>query len=141
MPETGAAWGTLDGPDLDDPLDTNAWAHRALAASMAEVVDELRTLQDELTAARAHQFGGEDEIDRIERKRLARRAELREIAGSMRALIPQARLRDAEDAVRGEDRAMSKADGTGPVADAAYLDRSDCRPKAKRGRPRKRSLL
>jgi hypothetical protein len=104
------------GPPPEDSLAVNEWAFRALAMTMYQAMED----------------NSLSEVDR--------RKEVRETASAMRGLIPQARLRAAEDAIQGDKAELNH--GVGPeMEDAPQLTTSSGRPKAKRGRPRKRTLL
>lgn len=113
-------FGDLGAMPVDDPLAMNAWVHRALGVSAAQVVTD-PALNDS-----------------------QRRKELCDIAARMAALTPQSRVHVAEQLVLGEQSAMS--DGAGPAmetvdASPVGAERSTGGgAEARRGRPRKRSL-
>lgn len=103
-----------------DTMAMNAYMHRALGISAAQVLHD---------------------PDLNERDR---RAQLCDIAGRMSALTPQSRLFEAEKMLKGE--ADKLAEGNGPEMEPANHEPSDAispeagRPKARRGRPRKRGF-
>jgi hypothetical protein len=107
------------GTPPTDALGRNAWAHGVLVLAMHKAISP-RGIDD-------------SEKSRIEL--------VLKIAGGMRGLLPHDELHAAVDVVRGDARRESST-RTGPeLEDATQLSPATGQPKAKRGRPRKRSLL